>query len=177
MAFLDNLRLKLSIRYINKNKKISDKEKKEQIKNIKKLIDEKDYEKRMSMLHDMTCDYLDEIFVKQNACGFKNNICVRRRDMMERGIKKPSYEDGCCHGYKEGKNCHYLGEHGCNIRNVACKLYTCPYLKKRGIKYSINKIYCTRYMLNWSQKVYLMSTFFIPKNEVLPGLIRKRYHV
>ena len=134
----------------------------------------KDKRKRYSKMHDYICDYLDKVFYSDNACEFTNNICAHRRYMIEKGIKKDVYENGCCYGYKEGKSCDYLKNGRCSIRNVACKLFTCPYLKiNRGIRYSLNKIYLSKYILNRRQKFYLTHTFFVEKEIILDGLIKR----
>ena len=58
-------------------------------------------------------------------------------------------------------------------KNIACKLYTCPYLRLQGKNYSINKIYFARYFFNLRQKFYIENTYFVDKDEVLKGIIER----
>ena len=172
MIISDKRILNKTINYINKQD-IDQKEKKKRIKNIEKIIKEKDIEKRYSKLYDMICDYLDYDFIERNFCGFKDNLCSRRRYMIEKGIKKDTYLNGCCHSYKEGKTCEHLKNGRCSIKNIACKLFTCPYLRLQGKNYSLNKIYLARYFFNFRQKFYIQNTYFVDKDVVLKGILER----
>lgn len=162
---------KKTIDMIN-NDDISEEEKKKRISVVDKIIAEKDISKRYSILYDMICDYLDNEFQSNNICGFKDGICSRRQDMIDRGIKKECYLNGCCYGYKEGKTCDYLIDGHCSIKNIACKTFTCPYLRKKGYKFSINKIYFAKYFFNIAQKVYMEHTHFVDKDIVMKGIMK-----
>ncbi len=162
-----------SVKSINEDKTIDEREKKRRIKTVKSLLDEGDVEKRYSKLYDMICDYLDEEFRSKNICDFKGSLCVRRRNMIAKGIKKDTYENGCCHGYKEKHDCEHLCDGHCSIKNIACKIFTCPFLKKKGIHYSLNQIYFAKYFLNYRQKFYAENTFFVDKSVVLKGILER----
>ena len=87
----------------------------------------------------------------------------------------PIYPNGCCYSTTRHENCKYLTDKGCSVRNVACKLFICGYIKKtRKVKFSLNKIYLSKYTLNFIQKVYLSSTFFTTKDVLLKGLLKRR---
>lgn len=166
--------LRKSIKEIERDKYIDENEKKRRIGIIKNIIEEKNIKKRYSKLYDMICDYLDDEFIHKNVCGFENNLCSRRKYMMEKGIKKDTYLNGCCHSYKEGKDCQYLKNGRCSIKNIACKTFTCPYLKLKGKRYSINKIYFAKYFFNYRQKFYMQNTYFVDKNVVLKGILERK---
>lgn len=173
MVMSDKRILAKTINIINNDKSINDKEKANRIKVVEKILEEKDIKKRYSRLYDMICDYLDNDFINNNVCGFNNGICSKRQYMIDKGIKKDSYENGCCHGYKERKTCEHLKNGRCSIKNIACKIFTCPYLRLRGIRYSINKIYFARYFFNVRQKFYMENTFFVDKDIILEGILER----
>ena len=100
--------LRSSINRINRDKNITEKEKKKRIKVVENILKEKNIEKRYSKLYDMICDYLDNEFINKNVCGFQNDLCSKRRYMIEKGIKKDSYINGCCHSYKHSNDCEHL---------------------------------------------------------------------
>lgn len=166
-------------RIYRKTKKYLERMKDERIEEkmlvVKQVLFISDYEKRYSYLYDLICDYLDNEFRSKNICGFDCGICKRRKDMMERKIKKVCYENGCCRGYKEGKTCKYLIPNvGCSIKNIACKTYTCFYLRKQGYRYKLNNIYLVRYFFNLRQKFYIENTFFVDKNVIIDGILKRR---
>lgn len=170
----DKTILKRSVNMINKTKNIDDDEKKQRIEVVKKILTEKDIEKRYSKLYDMICDYLDHEFIDKNVCGFKDDLCSKRRHMIEKGIKKDTYINGCCHGYKAGGDCEHLKNGRCSIKNIACKTFTCPYLRLQGKNYSINKIYFAKYFFNMRQKFYMENTYFVDKDVVLKGMLERK---
>lgn len=155
-------------------KKIRDSKIDKKMKIIEDILEIKDKEKRYSYLYDLICDYLDNEFRSKNICGFDCGLCNRRRDMIEKNIKKDTYENGCCHGYKENKDCKYLEPgKGCKIKNIACKTYTCFYLRKRGYRYQLKNIYFARYFFNCRQKFYMENTFFVDKPVVMKGIMKR----
>ena len=165
--------LKKTVNKINNDKNITQEKKDKRIKIVKNILREKNIEKRYSKLYDMICDYLDNEFINKNVCGFKNNLCSRRQYMIDRGIKKDTYLNGCCHSYREGKDCEHLKNGRCSIKNIACKIFTCPYLRLKGKNYSINKIYFARYFFNSRQKFYMENTYFVDKDVVLKGILER----
>ena len=164
--------LSKSIKMIN-SQNIAESEKEKRIEEVNEVLKERDIEKRYSLIYDKICDYLDDEFRSNNVCGFKDNLCSKRRNMIAKGIKKDTYENGCCHGYRDGKDCQHLKNGRCQIKNIACKLFTCPYLRKRGKKFSINKIYFARYFYNARQKFYMENTFFVDKDVVMKGILER----
>lgn len=166
-----------------KDKKIYDKTKKylekigdtdidTKMKTIESILNISSIEDRYSYLYDLICEYLDNEFINKNVCGFNCGICKRRQEMIDKNIKKDTYLDGCCHGYKNG-DCEYLipGK-GCSIKNIACKTYTCFYLRKRGYRYRLNDMYLSKYFFNFRQKFHIENTFFVDKDVVMQGILK-----
>ncbi|MBE6147212.1 MAG: hypothetical protein E7168_02630 [Firmicutes bacterium] len=173
------MRSKTDQRIYNKTKcyleKIGDKEIQEKLKIIDSILEYTDKSERYGYLYDLICDYLDQEFRGKNICGFSNNLCRRRCDMMERNITKDTYLNGCCHSYKTGKDCEHLTNQGCGIKNIACKTYTCFYLKKRGYRYNLDNIYLSRYFFNRRQKLYIETTHFVDKPIIMQGILEREY--
>lgn len=144
------------------------------LKVIDKVLDISDKSERLSYLYDLICDYLDNEFRTKNICDFNCGLCKRRRDLMERNIKKETYLNGCCYSYRKGRLCEYLdSEKGCQIKNIGCKLFTCFYLRKEGYRYHLKDIYLSRYFFNGRQKFYIENTFFVPKEIIMQGIIER----
>ena len=173
MKLSDKQILKKTTNMINNDKEISPEEKAKRIEKVKKILEETNLEKRYSNLYDMICDYLDNEFINKNVCGFENDLCMRRQYMIKKGIKKDTYLNGCCHSYKDGSDCEHLKNGRCSIKNIACKTFTCPYLRLKGKNYSINKIYFARYFFNSRQKFYMQNTYFVDKDVVLKGILER----
>lgn len=165
--------LKKSINKINGDKSIDSIERDKQIQLVKDVLAEKEVKERYSKIYDIICDYLDNEFICKNVCGFKNGICSRRQHMIDKGVAKKTYTNGCCYGYKENKVCEHLKNGRCSIKNIACKTFTCPFLKLRGKRYSINKLYFARYFFNSRQKFYMENTYFVDKDIVLDGILKR----
>ena len=79
--------------------------------------------------------------------------------------------NGCCYGKKRGV-CEHLKNNKCTIKSITCKLFTCRYLKKQGIKYKINDIPLLKYFMNIQQRLVIMSSFFKDKDEVIKLLMK-----
>jgi len=91
-----------------------------------------DIDKRYSYIYDYMSARLDNLFNDYNLCDFKNNICCRKRCLLEK-LKREILVYGCC--YTKGKVCKYLDKKHCSINCLPCKFFTCNYLKKKGYKY------------------------------------------
>lgn len=162
----------------DKTRKYLEKKHDDEIADKMKVIDNvlsiSSKEERYSYLYDLICDYLDNEFRSINICGFNCGICKKRQNMINRDIKKETYDNGCCYGYKSGKNCEYLIPGvGCSIKNIACKLYTCFYLRKRGYRYKLKDIYLARYFFNHRQRFYIENTYFVDKDIVMKGILKR----
>lgn len=154
--------------------KIGDKEIDKKMKVIDSVLEKTDKEERYSYLYDLICDYLDNEFREKDICGFCHDLCKRRQDMIKRNVKKETYINGCCHSYLKNGDCPHLKMGGgCDIKNIGCKTFTCFYLWKQGIRYSLNKIYLARYFFNTRQKFYMENTFFVDKPVIMEGILKR----
>ena len=157
--------------YLEKN---NDKEIESKMKIIDSILDIENKEERLSYLYDLICDYLDKEFSVNNICDFNCGICKRRQAMIDAGIKKNTYQNGCCYSYMKERDCKYLSSDGkCQIKNIGCKLFTCHYLKKQGYKYKLNDIYLAKYFFNLRQKLYIENTIRVPKEEIIKGILER----
>ena len=129
---------------------------------------------RYSYLYDLICDYFDQEFKEKNICAFSCGICKRRQSMIDQGTIKDTYQNGCCYSYRKKELCkHYVEGKGCAIKNIACKVYTCHYLRKRGYHYHVRDLYFARYFFNKKQFFYMENTFFQDKTIVLNGILER----
>ena len=146
----------------------------EKMKIVDEILNIFSKEERYSYLYDLICDYLDNEFKSKNICEFNCGICKRRQDMMNHNIKKETYENGCCYRYMQGSSCeHLIPGVGCGIKNIACKTFTCFYLRKRGYRYKLKDIYLARYFLNYRQRFYIENTYFVDKEIVMKGILKR----
>ena len=71
----------------------------------------------LSLLYDTLYNEADKVFKEYNPCEINSDgICKHNRK--------------CCNGKKTGVICKYLGDNGCTIRCLSCKLWTCKTLNK-----------------------------------------------
>lgn len=171
------MRSKRDVKIYNKTKHYLEKKNDPLIDSKMKIIDSildiEDKNKRLDYLYDLICDYLDKEFRDKNICGFNCGICKKRQAMINEGIKKDTYLNGCCYSYIHKKNCIYLENGMCKTKNLGCKLFTCDYLKMQGYKYRLKDIYLARYFFNFRQKSFIENSIKISKEEVIKG-IKKR---
>ncbi len=128
-----------------------------------------------SKAYDLACDYLDSYFYGKNLCDFCDNKCGYKKDF--------DLETGCCRHFEKHRqlglllgeklvNCEYLGNNGrCNVKCLGCKLYTCPYLEKKGIKFKIKDIFPINSIFNWMQKIYIKSIIYAKKEDIMKGIM------
>lgn len=131
---------------------------------------------RYNYIYDAVCDYLDGFFYGKNFCDFKNNRCGEKRNVNS------DSSVGCCHHYKN----RFLGpllphnlilcehlkdDYTCGARCIGCKLFTCDYLEKKGIKFRIKDILLLDVFFNPLQKYFIKTMVFTPKEKVLKRLL------
>ena len=154
--------------------KIKDPKINQKMKVVDKVLSITDKEARYSYLYDLICDYLDNEFKKKNICDFNCGICKRKKELLKKNSQKENYKNGCCYSYIKGKTCeHLLPDKSCDIKNIACKMFTCFYLRKQGHRYRLNNIYLGRYFFNYRQKFYMENTFFVDKDIVMKGILKR----
>lgn len=127
----------------------------------------KNSKKRYSYIYDVVCNYLDNEFKINNICDFKDNKCISVRN---NGHCEESC-NGCCYGTNR-ELCINFKDGKCNIQSLSCKLFTCRYLKKKGVKFSVNDIDLLKYFFNLRQKYILDTSIFKDKDEIIDLLLK-----
>ena len=111
---------------------------------INAILYETRYE-RYNYIYDTVCDYLDSFFYGKNLCDFKDNKCGEKRNT--------NITIGCCRHFRvkclgpftKLVPCEHLKEDKtCGAKCIGCKLFTCDYLEKKGIKFRIKDILLLR---------------------------------
>ena len=127
---------------------------------------------RYNYIYDTVCDYLDSFFYGKNLCDFKNNKCGEKRNT--------SSVTGCCHHFKHKwlgplsklVLCEHLDEdYSCKAKCISCKLFTCDYLQKKGVKFKIKDILLLNTFFNTLQKYFIKYMVFTPKEKIIKRLI------
>lgn len=128
---------------------------------------------RYNYIYDTVCDYLDGYFYGKNYCDFKNNKCGEKRNT--------SSTTGCCHHFKykllgplsKFVLCEYLNSENytCDAKCLPCKLFTCDYLEKKGIKFKIKDILLLDVFFNPIQKYFIKYMVFTPKEKIIKRLM------
>lgn len=121
---------------------------------------------RLQFVYDTLCEDLDESFSKYNFCNFKNNKCLSQRHKGFFNNYPNQNKDGCC--FNVYRKCKLHNKDGsCQTKCMACKLFTCPYLGKRGIGLYASEMLLIRAFFNKKQKKDLVWEFFRKKEKVL----------
>lgn len=133
------------------------------------------YKNRKEMyeyIYDKSCEYLDCQFYGKNLCDFRNNKCGEKINTTS--------NVGCCRHYKikwlgpitHLVKCEYLDDnHNCTAKCISCKLYTCDYLKKKGVKFDIKDILLLDTFFNPIQKYFIKYNVFTPKEKIIKRLL------
>ena len=127
---------------------------------------------RYNYIYDTVCDYLDNYFYGKNLCDFKDNKCGEKRNT--------SSVTGCCHHFKykwlgpfsKLVLCEHLKkDYTCGAKCISCKLFTCDYLRKKGIQFKIKDILLLNVFFNPLQKYFIKYMVFTPKDKILKRLL------
>lgn len=154
------------INYDKSNKKHND-----FISGINAILYKTRYE-RYNYIYDTACDYLDSFFYGKNLCDFKDNKCGEKINTNS--------TIGCCRHYKikwlgpfsKFVPCEHLKEdYTCGAKCIGCKLFTCDYLEKKGVKFRIRDILLLNVFFNPIQKYFIRYMVFTPKEKVLKTLM------
>lgn len=144
-------------------------------------INIKDREKRYAFIYDKTCDYLDEQFSICNYCEFKDDKCIANRN------RSTPYKDmGCCYSFdiagffsptlvKNIKQCQYLVNKRCSVKNISCKLHCCKELRKKGVNFNSHKMLALECFFNQKQHDIINLNFFRNREEILNKLMEHNY--
>lgn len=128
---------------------------------------------RYNYIYDTVCDYLDDCFYGKNLCDFKDDKCGEKRNT--------SSVIGCCRHYKNKLigpilphnfiKCEYLINKRCTIKCIFCKLYTCDYLKHKGIKFKLKDILLLDVFFNPIQKYFIKYSVYTTKDKIIKRLM------
>lgn len=163
IKYCDKNNLKIKFNIINNDDKVLVRD----IKTIEKAINIKDKKERYTYIYDIICSYLDER-LKEGYCEFIDDMCIRDR------LKNNNHKNGCCECNGRGK-CKYLIDSTCTMKScMACKIFTCKTLRKKGIKHSIND-YALSVFFDRKEKYILENSFWTPKDIVIERLLKKEY--
>ena len=139
-----------------------------------------------TFIYDKVCNKLDQNFMVNNYCKFKDDKCIANRDSDN--IEK---DNGCCHSFIRNKNikahksteeltlCKYLGDNKqCQIKCISCKFFVCQYLKDRGVYLDILDNFLLRAVFNKKQLDVIHINFFKTEEETVNKLIKvKKNHM
>lgn len=131
-------------------------------------------------IYDKVCEKLDQSFMINNFCDFKDDKCIANRDSdnIER-------DNGCCHSFIRNKNikahktteeltlCSYLGEDkSCQIKCISCKFFVCQYLKNKGVYLDILDNFLLRSTFTRKQLDVIHINFFKTEDAIIKKLIK-----
>ena len=183
LLFIKNItsRINIEIGKIENNKKViaylinfnnTNQDQNDFIQAINAIFYNTKYE-RYNYIYDTVCNYLDNYFYGKNLCDFKNNKCGEKINT--------SSTTGCCHHFKNKwigplsklVLCEYLKEdYTCGAECISCKLFTCDYLEKKGIKFRIKDILLLDVFFNPIQKYFIKYMVFTPKEKIIKRLMK-----
>lgn len=142
-----------------------------------------DIEEKYRFIYNCVCDYLDSKFRGDNYCNFdSNDKCVANRE----GVSVHQTM-GCCYEFEYGsffspqliKNvrlCRHMGHEVCLTRCITCKMFTCKYLKQKGIEFKCSNILLLDCFFTKKQHLILESNFFKTEDEILKKLLEVNYY-
>lgn len=142
---------------------------------IEAIVKAKNIKDLYNRVYVLACDYLDLHFYSKNVCDFCDNKCGGKRETDS--------VTGCCHYFANRFGllafkyklvlCKYLQEDGrCSIKSIGCKLFTCDYLNKKGIKFRIKDMFVLDTIFNPIQKVLLKIATYTPQEITVNKLLK-----
>lgn len=140
--------------------------KEEQLRKAIDIINTTSKEKQLEKIYEEVYSYLKRDFVANNYCDFNDNKCVAQRHFRTYPLNR---KNGCC--FTRVRTCPHLQKGGsCNVECMACRLFSCPYLSKRGITYYASEFVLLKAFLNKKQRKHLVFDFYKPKTKVLKNV-------
>lgn len=141
--------------------------KEEQIKKAIEIININSKEEQYEKIYEEVYSYLQRDFIANNYCDFKNNKCIAQRRFTFYPFNR---KNGCC--FTRIRTCPHLQKGGaCNVECMACRLFSCPFLSKRGITYYANEIVLLKAFFNLKQRKHLVFDFYKSKTNVLKKIL------
>ena len=130
-------------------------------------------------IYNTVCNYLDLKFQQNNFCEFKDNKCIANRLNISAHSNM-----GCCYSFKYAgfwdtrlikdiKLCDHLNCKKCNAICIACKLFTCKYLRRKNIIFNSRNILLLDCFFNKKKNIILESNFFKTREEIIFKLLEK----
>ena len=133
---------------------------------IKEILLLETLKEQYEAVYDLTCKDLDKQFKDHNFCDFKNNQCIAHRHL---GNTKTM---GCCN--TRGSICPYLKNEQCSINCISCKLFTCNYLKRKGINFKVRNNPLLKRFFNKKQLLVLTNNLFHDKDVIIQKLLKTK---
>lgn len=131
----------------------------------------KNKKERLEYIYMAACKYLDNEFFGKNICEFCDDICL--------GKKKYNAPNGCCHPItlktlftfkRKIPLCKFNVGKTCINPNLACKLYACTEVHKKGYNFNYYNVALVRYFFNFIQKIIIRCSIFESKDKILKRL-------
>ena len=141
--------------------------KEEQINMALEIIKINTFKERISKIYDKIYNYLQKDFIANNYCDFIKDKCVAQRRFH---LYPLTSKDGCC--FMQIRKCTHLKNGKCDTNCMACRLFSCPYLTKRGIGYYANEFILLKAFLDKNQRKKLVFEFYKSKEEVLKQIMK-----
>ncbi len=129
------------------------------------MLNLKSNDKRLDFVYDLVCEKMERDIARYNYCLFEsNNKCIAQRDNAKWPENK---ENGCCFEIGKKRECQYLSNKSCRIKCVSCRVFTCKYLKDRGVDFDVRRNILVRYNLNLLQRAEFVWNFFETKEQII----------
>lgn len=142
-------------------------------KTLEALLQE-DLYSRYKVVYEYICDELDKRFSDNSICQFENDRCIANRKHSNK-----TKIMGCCYSFKyklgtfyDVKLCEHQKDKKCDVKCLGCKLFTCQYLKKHGIKFALSDMPIALAFFSKKQREILRTTFFVSEEEVLKNILK-----
>ncbi len=142
--------------------------KEEQISMAIEIIKIQNKNERVAKVYDFVYDYLKKDFIANNYCDFIEDKCIAQRRFH---IYPLTNKDGCC--FMQIRKCNHLKNGECDTQCMACRLFSCPYLTKRGIGYYANELVLLKAFFDKSQRKILVFEFYKSKEQILKKIDKK----
>lgn len=137
--------------------------KEDQLRKAIDIINTTSKEKQLEKIYEEVYSYLKEDFVANNYCDFSDNKCVAQRHFRAYPLNR---KNGCC--FTRIRTCPHLQKGGsCKVECMACRLFSCPYLSKRGITYYASEFVLLKAFLTKKQRKHIVFDFYKPKAKIL----------
>lgn len=142
--------------------------KENQLKEAFNIINITNSKERNKKIYNNIYNYLQKDFISNCYCNFCNNKCVLQRHLFR--TYPITRKNGCC--YTNFGHCSHLKSGKCDAKCLACTLYSCKYLTKRGIGYWATEFILLKAFFNKKQCHHLVFDFFKTEDEILNNIIK-----